>query len=106
MQDIYFVRSLPRENYFIRLFRIYSFISKSPIDFYISPVGNNDVPYPVARDTQNNFYLLIEKIAVYKPKNSSIDWNYDPDEIYTTYYNNRAIGTRVSVESLDRGRFR
>lgn len=82
---------------------IYSFISKSPIDFYISPVGNNDVPYPVARDTQNNFYLLCENIAVYKPKNSSL-WNYDPDEIYTTYYNNRVIGTRLSVEWLNTGR--
>lgn len=39
---------------------IYSFKTKTPIVEFISPVGNNDVPYPYAFDNELNYYFLIE----------------------------------------------
>ncbi len=39
---------------------IYSFTTKHKIISFISPVGNNDVPYPYAIDNKNNFYFLLE----------------------------------------------
>ena len=39
---------------------IYSFNAYNEITTFISPVGNNDVPYPYAIDEKNNYYLLSE----------------------------------------------
>lgn len=36
----------------------------APIVSYISPVGNNDVPYPYAIDNQNNYYLMIVNVIL------------------------------------------
>ena len=43
---------------------IYSFKSLSKIVEYVSPVGNNDVPYPYAIDIQGNIYLMLEKVIL------------------------------------------
>ena len=43
---------------------IYSFKSLSKIVEYISPVGNNDVPYPYAIDIEGNIYLMLEKVIL------------------------------------------
>lgn len=43
---------------------IYSFTAVATIKSYTSPVGNNDVPYPYATDTNNNTYLMIEHIIL------------------------------------------
>ena len=43
---------------------IQSFIPLYPIVNFVSPVGNNDVPYPFAIDSQGNHYLLIEDVIV------------------------------------------
>ena len=37
---------------------VFSFTAKSPITKYLSPVGNNDVPYPWAMDEQGFRYLM------------------------------------------------
>jgi hypothetical protein len=62
---------------------IVSFTTKYEIVKYFSPIGNNDVPYPYAIDTKNNYYLLAENIMF--PGNLINEENpYDP---YDTYYN-------------------
>jgi hypothetical protein len=40
--------------------RIYSFRTLFPIVQYVSPVGNNNVPYPFAIDSSGQFYLMSE----------------------------------------------
>lgn len=44
--------------------RIRRFRAKAPIVEFVSPVGNNDVPYPHAVDTARNTYLLIEDVVL------------------------------------------
>ena len=43
---------------------IFSFNSLSEIVEYVSPVGNNDVPYPYTVDVQGNIYLMLEKVIL------------------------------------------
>jgi len=60
---------------------IYTFQSESKIVEYISPIGNNDVPYPYAKDQNENYYLFIEQVII--KWNKLIDEFDDP---YTYYY--------------------
>lgn len=55
---------------------VYTFKPEAPIVEYKSPIGPNDVPYPFARDTHNNAYLMIEGI---------IDHNNTDDDPYSRY---------------------
>jgi len=43
---------------------IFSFKAKNEIIEYHSPVGRNDVPYPFAIDSKNNYYLMTENIII------------------------------------------
>ncbi len=43
---------------------IYNFTAKSEIVEYVSPVGNNDVPYPYAIDREGNNYLMLENVIL------------------------------------------
>ena len=43
---------------------IFDFPVNAPIVKFSSPVGNNDVPYPYARDAWGNYYLLTEDIVI------------------------------------------
>lgn len=63
---------------------VFVFLAKSEIIQYVSPVGNNDVPYPYAKDVQGNLYLFIEDIILINP-NININ-NLDP---YNVYYENK-----------------
>lgn len=66
---------------------IFSFETKYPIKEYISPVGNNDVPYPYAIDTQNNIYLIIFKVIILDNDNvRKILSDYDNPNDYYQYY--------------------
>ncbi len=47
---------------------IVEFSTKDTIEKYDSPVGNNDVPYPIAHGTDNIYFLLDKQ--KYIPKNS------------------------------------
>ncbi len=69
---------------------IYSFESIAPITEYVSPVGNNDVPYPWAIDSAGNYYLLIEDVILINSKNttSQIENSNDP---YDYYYREHVI---------------
>lgn len=60
--------------------RIREFKSTVQITTYKSPIGNNDVPYPFAIDSNKNFYLIIEKVIVqHVPRG----FEYEP---YRWYY--------------------
>lgn len=64
--------------------KIMSFNTQNQIISYHSPVGNNDVPYPYAIDSANNYYLMIEDVILKKTKeleNVVINSN-DPYEYY------------------------
>ena len=66
---------------------IFTFNSYNKIIEYVSPVGNNDVPYPYAIDSDGNIYLLIEDVVIintdqFKELNTS---KYD--DPYDYYYN-------------------
>lgn len=59
---------------------IFTFVAKKQITKFVSPVGNNDVPYPYAVDEDNNYYLLVEDVIV---TNMPEELKDDP---YTFYY--------------------
>lgn len=63
--------------------KIYSFTTNHEIVEFISPVGNNDVPYPYAIDTSNNYYFLLGSETGMLPVND-LSYCIDP---YTYYYN-------------------
>lgn len=63
--------------------KIIKFKSKSKIREFVSPVGNNDVPYPYAIDEENNYYLILEEV-IYK-KTESVE---DP---YNEYYSQKKM---------------
>ena len=66
--------------------KIFSFKPQGEIIKFVSPVGNNDVPYPYAIDTNDNFYLLIENVIVKNiPENAQADPHY--------YYYDRTLIT-------------
>jgi len=59
---------------------IYQFTSMNPIIDYMSPVGNNDTPYPYAICHNGDILLMSEKVRLVNPR---IPQNEDP---YTYYY--------------------
>jgi len=49
-----------KNNEYVHIYDIIiSFTSNSKIIQYVSPVGNNDVPYPYAVDEHNNYYFFV-----------------------------------------------
>lgn len=67
--------------------QIFSFKTEHKIINYVSEVGNNDVPYPYAIDSENNYYLMIEKIKLPIPD----EYNTIPYEYYYSDKNNEDI---------------
>lgn len=59
--------------------RIFSFSASSPIVKFVSPVGNNDVPYPYAFDSRGWCYLMPEDVKVQVPPDQT-------DDPYDYYY--------------------
>jgi hypothetical protein len=66
---------------------------------YYSPVGNNDVPYPYAIDSKNNYYLMIEDVILNNTK-ELINFLINNNDPYEYYYKasliteDRGIGTK------------
>lgn len=56
---------------------------------YISHVGNNDVPYPYAIDSNGEYYLIIEDVIVSGVPEES------KDEPYTYYYHKHYITAQI-----------
>ncbi len=63
--------------------KIFSFRAFSNITEYASPVGNSDVPYPYAIDTDKNYYLLIENVVIGNGQTGCDPYDY--------YYENMRI---------------
>lgn len=61
------------------------FHAEHDIHTFVSPVGNNDVPYPYAIDSRERYYLLIEDVILERvpPR-----WRDDP---YRFYYRQHII---------------
>ncbi len=53
---------------------------------YVSNVGNSDVPYPYAIGSKY-VYIMLDK--VYCAKNEFTKENFDADEVYSIYYNQK-----------------
>jgi hypothetical protein len=64
---------------------IFSFTSLAPVILFVSPVGNNDVPYPYAIDVDGNTYLLIEDVVLLKGGGGE-------EDPYSYYYNKYVMG--------------
>jgi hypothetical protein len=65
-------------------YQIYSFKTKNEIVSFVSPVGNNDVPYPYAIDDKDNYYFLLggdEYTGILR-----IDDDSKPDDPYRYFY--------------------
>lgn len=88
---------------------MYRFKTLDPIIEYVSPVGNNSVPYPFALDKHGRYYLMIEKKIVFKPGLSKIISASrkrfeqhpieQPGEIYTPYdlyYDQKLTNNEIS----------
>ena len=74
---------LEKNKYMFICYEIFTFDSFYGIKEFVSPVGNNDVPYPYAIDKQNNYYLLINDVVF-----NLTDKVEDP---YRYYYDNSLI---------------
>jgi hypothetical protein len=63
---------------------MFSFTTEYPIISYNSPIGNNDIPYPYAIDSEKNYYLLIEGVMLKNSKEleTFVINNNDPYEYY------------------------
>lgn len=58
--------------------RIIRFTTEVDIEEFVSPVGNNDMPYPWARDVLGNTYLFIENVIL----GPECQWEDGPYEYY------------------------
>lgn len=47
---------------------IYQFVSYNPIVNYVSPIGNNDSPYPYAVCANGDILLMLEKVRLLNPQ--------------------------------------
>ena len=75
---------------------IYEFKTKDKILDYISPIGNSDVPYPVAYGTENVYFLLDRQFI----KNDELETPItvaNSSEIYGEYYGH--IGTKKGTHN-------
>jgi hypothetical protein len=71
--------------------RIFTFTSLYPIIEFVSPVGNNDVPYPYAIDEKGNYYILNENIIVINKEEKEEEKKEEKEkkeDIYQYYYDN------------------
>jgi hypothetical protein len=61
---------------------VFCFVADAPIVRFVSPVGNNDVPYPYAVDAKHHHYLLIDNMVLSKchlhPTYSEDPAQFDP----------------------------
>jgi hypothetical protein len=63
----------------------------APIVEFISPVGNNDVPYPWARDEDGNTYLFTEDVIL------SPECKWEDNDPYRYYYDHQLMTTDLGV---------
>jgi hypothetical protein len=64
---------------------ITEFTTEHEIIDFVSPIGNSDVPYPYVIDTQNNYYLIIEKVILENSPELQT-WLSQGEDPYSFYY--------------------
>jgi len=67
---------------------VYSFRSHEPIKQYHSPIGNNDVPYPVAESKSSYFFMLDH---VWMSKEGFVITSEAPDDLYYHFYGHGGV---------------
>jgi len=87
-------RSNTNKSYLYIGKEIFTFRTAHDIENYVSPVGNNDVPYPYAVDTCGNYYLLGEEVILSK--------NNMNTELFNKYEDPYQIYYRLSLITPDR----
>ncbi len=75
--------------------KMFSFTASNLIVSYHSPVGNNDVPYPYAIDSEKKYYLLTENVVLNYTKELE-DYIINHNDPYEYYY-------KASLITKDRG---
>lgn len=74
------------DHYVCIMANIFEFTTLAPIVEYVSPIGNNGVPYPYAIDQAGNYYLMLEKVII-KPHPEFDEYMTDKmRDPYTYYY--------------------
>lgn len=81
---------------------IYSFKTKEEIKKLYSPVGNSDVPYPLAVGKDNVYLLLDKKYVSKKDFPKGIDWENDA---YGFYYDSLDGKKMDGVKSIVEARY-
>ena len=76
---------LTKRKYICIGWDIYSFETDSEILDYVSPVGNSDVPYPVAYD-KDNIYFMNEKVFSKANKFKTVPNVANAEDIYGEFY--------------------
>jgi len=76
---------------------IFSFTPYAEIIEYVSPVGNNDVPYPYAVDSLGNYYLMIEDVILLNTQTLKEDIIKSSNNPYRYYYDR-------TLMTIDEGR--
>jgi hypothetical protein len=78
---------------------IYQFTALRPIVKYISPIGNNDVPYPYAKDNNGNYYMFIyHKVVMNNPKMNRVIKYLDFVEYYYDYIYENAANSKFQKD--------
>jgi len=73
---------------------MYSFTSENEIIQYLSPIGNNDIPYPYAIDLEGYYYLMVE--------NACMKIREGEEDPYSHYYNIiKYISVYANIENID-----
>ena len=82
---------------------IQRFKTKAPIVRYESPIGNSDVPYPYAVDSDGKYYLMVDRSILTKEKLSEASQelldNYD--DPYQIAYNKEASKGALEPLGMD-----
>ena len=85
---------IKEKKYLFIGWKIFTFETNYPIILFLSPVGNNDVPYPYAIDEKGNNYLLIENIIISKKLKEG--------DIYEYYYKNQKLQVSDEKQVYDK----
>lgn len=88
---------------------IMSFTALSKIVSYVSPVGNNDIPYPYAVDEHDRYYLMDSLVVLHKFQmdekwDDPVSWFYSVDDfIVSNHINIRdaSFGGFVGYSTID-----
>lgn len=87
------VKPKSEEGYIFIGSAVESFVPLASIVDFVSPVGNNDVPYPYAIDSQGRHYLFIENVVLNScPQDKDpYEFYYESDSILHHHFHGKAI---------------